>query len=239
MQAVIVAGGLATRLGPLTRETPKAMLSFGGRPFLAHQLDLLRGQEVRDVVVCIGHLGEQIVDHFGDGGPFGVRLRYSRDEQLGTGGALRCALPLLVDRFFVTWGDSYVPADLRAAWSLFARSEAGGLVVVHENHDRYDRSNIALDGPYVAAYDKQRTSGRVLTHIDAGISILPRAAVAAILPDRVASLEQEIFSPLARARRLLAFETRDRFYEIGSLAGIEDFRVYLAGRSAKVEAARA
>jgi NDP-sugar pyrophosphorylase family protein len=119
MQAVILAGGLGTRLRPLTAKRPKAMVSIAGRPFLEYQIGLLRDAGIDDIVLCVGYLAEQIIDYFGDGSSFGVRLRYSveRERLLGTAGAVKQAEPLLTDIFFLTYGDSYLRLDYRAVWN--------------------------------------------------------------------------------------------------------------------------
>ena len=115
LPVAILAGGLATRLRPITERIPKVLVPVAGRPFLAHQLELLRGQGIRRAVLCVGHLGEMVQREFGDGAAHGVQLDYSFDgpAPLGTGGAVKRALPLLHDRFFVLYGDSYLPIDFR------------------------------------------------------------------------------------------------------------------------------
>lgn len=114
MQAVILAGGLGTRLGSLTAQTPKPLVPVAGVPYLEHQLRLLACQSIRDVLLLTGYLGQTIEDRFGDGGPLGLSIRYSREPSpLGTGGALRLAAPLIVDPFLLIYGDSYLPIDYR------------------------------------------------------------------------------------------------------------------------------
>ena len=113
MQAVVLAGGLATRMRPKTLTVAKAMLEVAGRPFVDWLLEKLAADGYEDVLLCIAHLGEQIEEHVGDGSRFGLRVRYSNEgkELLGTLGALRHALPLLEPAFLVTYGDSYLPFD--------------------------------------------------------------------------------------------------------------------------------
>src|SRR5258708_1931944 len=107
----ILAGGLATRLRPITETIPKALVEIAGEPFLAHQLHLLRANGYERVVMCVGYLGEMVRDFAGDGSQFGMQVEYSFDGEalLGTAGALRKALPLLADDFSVIYGDSYLP----------------------------------------------------------------------------------------------------------------------------------
>ena len=117
----VLAGGLATRLGPLAENLPKSLLSVAGEPFLAHQLALLRNQGIKRAVLCVGHLGEKVNAAFGNGASFGMTLEYSYDgpRLIGTGGAVRKALPLLGDQFFVMYGDSYLPIDFEPIASAF------------------------------------------------------------------------------------------------------------------------
>ncbi len=119
--AALLAGGLATRLRPITATIPKAMVEVAGRPFIDHQLALLRRNGIRRVVLCLGYLGEQIEQYLGDGGALGMELRYAHDGDrlLGTGGALRRALPLLGPVFWVLYGDSYMDIDYRAVLAHF------------------------------------------------------------------------------------------------------------------------
>ena len=228
MQVAILAGGLATRLRPLTETMPKSMVRVAGRPFLEHQLELLAEQGVRDVVLCVGHLGEQIREHFGDGSAFGVRIRYSEEGDclLGTAGALRRAEPLFDDRFFVLYGDSYLCLDYRDVMTRFEASDRLGLMVVYRNDDRWDRSNVVVESGLVRVYDKrERRPGMV--YIDYGVSALRREALVAIPTDRAVSLEA-LYQDLIGRGELLAHEATRRFYEIGSFAGLAELEELLS-----------
>ena len=121
LPVAILAGGLATRLGPLTQRLPKALLPVAGRPFIHWQLALLAQQGVTQVVLCAGHLGEQIQATVGDGSGFGMTVRYSFDGAvlLGTGGALKRALPMLGAAFFVLYGDSYLRCSFAAVEAAY------------------------------------------------------------------------------------------------------------------------
>src|SRR5438876_1042545 len=146
LPVAILAGGLATRLRPITERIPKVLVPVAGKPFLAHQLELLRTQGLTRVVLCLGHLGERVRQVFGDGQAHGVTLQYSFDGPvlLGTGGALKQALPLLGENFFVLYGDSYLPIDFRPVGDSFERSGKLGLMTVYENQGRYDTSNVVF-----------------------------------------------------------------------------------------------
>src|SRR2546422_468844 len=153
----ILAGGLATRLRPITEKIPKSLVPVAGRPFLAHQIELLRDQGLRHLVLCVSYLGEMIRREFGDGSKWGVRIEYSfdGDQLLGTGGALRQALPLLGEKFFVLYGDSYLPVQLQPIADFFERSGKQGLMTVYENRGLYDTSNVVFADGEIKVYDKK------------------------------------------------------------------------------------
>ena len=146
MQAVVLAGGLGTRLRPLTQQIPKSLVPVCGRPFIEYQIDLFRTEGVCDLVLCVGHLGHLIEEHLGDGRRFGVRIHYSHEGHrlLGTAGAIKTAEPHLEDVFLVQYGDSYLPVDYRAVMARFRQHDTPGLMVVYRNHDRWDRSNVGV-----------------------------------------------------------------------------------------------
>jgi NDP-sugar pyrophosphorylase family protein len=223
MQAVILAGGLATRLSALTDRTPKSMVRIGGRPFLEYQVELLRRNRVKDLLLCVGHLGGQILDYFGDGERLGVRISYSFDgeELLGTGGALRRAEALLHDKFFILYGDSYLLYDYRAIGEHFEKFDEVALLVVYRNENRYDRSNVIIENGRVKLYEKRPREGMV--HIDAGLSILRKTVLELAPRDRSFDLS-DLYGELARREKMLAYQVNQRFYEIGSPEGLREFR---------------
>src|SRR5437764_15144072 len=162
----LLAGGLATRLRPITQTIPKALVEVAGRPFIDHQLALLHRNGIRKVVLCLGHLGEQVEQHLGDGSAHGMEVRYSHDGAvlLGTGGALRRAAALLGEVFWVMYGDSYMDIDYPAVLADFAARDALGLMTVYANGNRHDRSNVAFRDGRLLRYDK-RTPTPAMTHI--------------------------------------------------------------------------
>ncbi len=223
----ILAGGMATRLHPLTERIPKALLPVAGKPFLAHQLELLHRQGVQRAVVCAGHMGEQIQHEFGEGRQFGVALEYSFDgpKLLGTGGAVKRALPLLGETFFVLYGDSYLLLDFRPVAEFFERSGRLGLMTVFENEGRYDTSNVRFEGGEIRIYDKKsRQPG--MRHIDYGLSLFRPAAFGDFPADTPFDLA-EVMQRLLTKNQLAAFEVRERFYEIGSQAGLMELEGFL------------
>jgi mannose-1-phosphate guanylyltransferase len=220
MQAVILAGGLGTRLWPLTREVPKPMAPVAGKPYLEHQLKLLRQQGFREVVLLIGYLGQQIEDHFGDGNRFGLSIRYSREETpQGTGGGLRDARPLLADAFLLLYGDSYLPIDYHRVGESLKESTALGVMVVYDNRraDTLVRNNVALapDG-FVSRYNKRTENDPELTHVEAGVLAFRRSVLDLITPTGKASLENEVYPTLVKARQMRGFAVEQRFYDIGT-----------------------
>lgn len=216
----LLAGGLATRLRPLTETIPKALLPVAGDPFLAHQLRLLHAQGLRRVVVCAGYLGEMIEREFGDGAAFGMALDYSFDgpKLLGTGGALRRALPLLGDAFIVLYGDSYLPIDYAAVVDAFLASGQPGLMTVFHNQGQWDTSNVVFAGGAIRHYNKKEITPE-MQHIDYGLGILR----AATLAGREEAFDvADVYRDLSRAGQLAGYEVRERFYEIGSHAGLAE-----------------
>lgn len=220
MQVAILAGGLATRLEVLARDRPKSMVQILGKSFLEYQLDFLRGNGIRDIILCIGHLGEQIENYFGGGGRFGVSIKYSHEDRLiGTAGALKNAENLLEDVFFTLYGDSYLFLDFKAAMSFFESKDKLALMSVYKNYDKYDRSNTAVEGELVKKFSKsERTAGMV--YIEYGANIF-RKEILKMIPQGHYTLER-LFPRLIETGDLLAYEVRNRFYEIGSPQGLKE-----------------
>jgi NDP-sugar pyrophosphorylase family protein len=223
----VLAGGLATRLRPITATIPKALVEVAGRPFIDHQLALLRRNGVRRVVLCVGHLGGQIEAHLGDGSAHGLEVRYSYDgpRLLGTGGALRRALPVLGEVFWVLYGDSYLDFDYRAVLGEFGRRDVLGLMTVLRNEGRWDASNCVFEGGKLLVYDKRRRTPD-MRHVDYGASLLRRAALGRGGPDEPADLA-ELFTALVAEGRMAGYEVGQRFYEIGSPQGLADTAAYI------------
>lgn len=217
----ILAGGLATRLGPLTESLPKALVEVAGKPFVLHQLELLRSAGIRRVVLCVAHLADQVESVVGDGRTYGIAVEYSRDPLLGTGGALRHALPLLGEAFLVLYGDSYLRCDYAGVARAFLASGKLGLMTVFRNDGKYDTSNVHFQDGRILRYDK--TAGLPeMTHIDFGLGAFSARAFAGTPGGRL-DLATVYQSLLARGE-LAGYEVSERFYEIGSAAGLEETR---------------
>lgn len=232
----ILAGGLATRLRPATNEVPKAMLSVAGEPFLVHQLRLLRSKGFRNIVLCVGHLGEMIETKIGDGNKLGLQIAYSFDGPtlLGTGGALKRALPMLGDRFLVTYGDSYMPVDYAAIVQAFVLSGKPALMTVLENGGRWDASNVWFESGEIRRYDKKVRTPE-MRHIDYGIAVL-RATIFTPFPDDAAFDLADVYSRLVSERQMAAFEVKQRFYEIGSPGRLAELDSLLRDKPVSVSA---
>jgi len=230
LPAVILAGGPATRLGPLAQNTPKSLIVVVGQPFIVHQLQLLRRNGITHIVLCVGHLGEQIQATLGDGYAWGVHLYYSFDgpRLLGTGGAIRQALPLLGDSFFVLYGDSYLDCDYQAVRRAFEASGKLALMTVFRNENQWDPSNVIFRDGQIIHYDKRHHTPE-MQYLDYGLGLFRAAAF-----DRYAGQQgfdlADVYADLLAAEQLAAFEVMQRFYEIGSLSGLEETRRFLEAR---------
>jgi NDP-sugar pyrophosphorylase family protein len=229
----ILAGGLATRLVSLAENIPKSLMRVSGEPFLAHQLGLLRNQGIKRVVLCVGHLGDLIRAEFGDGASFHIKLEYSFDgpRLLGTGGAVRKALPLLGDHFFVMYGDSYLPIDFEPVASAFCKSGKAALMTVFRNESRWDTSNVQIENGRILEFSKGRPTA-AMQYIDYGLSVFSARAFAAT--PKAFDLS-ELMGRLLVANELAAYEVDKRFYEIGSLRGLAELDKFLKQQKATVQ----
>ncbi len=224
----ILAGGLASRMRPLTEKLPKSLLPIAGKPFVFHQLEHLSGQGVERVVICLGHMGGQIAGAVGNGERFGLRVEYSQDGDapLGTGGALAKAAELLGNEFFVLYGDSYLRCNYRAVYRCFVESsDKDGLMTVYRNDNMHDASNVLFANGAIVRYDKTRRTAE-MRHIDYGLSLLRVGALSG-MPAGIPFDLAELYGRLAENSRLAGFEVFDRFYEIGSKKGFAELDALL------------
>jgi NDP-sugar pyrophosphorylase family protein len=227
-ECVILAGGVASRLGTHAGDLPKTLIPVAGRPFADHQLTWLAEQGVTQVVYCIGYRGDQIRDYVGDGARWGLHVTYVDEgsDLRGTGGALRLALDegALAEHFAVLYGDSYLRVDLPVIFAAFRKSGRPALMTVLRNDNRWGPSNADFDGQLVTGYSK--TPGD-FEWIDYGLSVLACDVVAEIPPEEVVDLA-DLFAKLSREGRLAGFEAKERFYEIGSPEGLDELERLLA-----------
>ena len=223
----LLAGGLATRLRPVTEKIPKALVELAGKPFIDHQLELLKRNGIRKVVFCLGYLGAMVEQHLGNGSQLGMDLKYAYDgdKLLGTGGAIKRAAHLLDDVFWVMYGDSYMDIDYPAVLHDFFSRNALGLMTVLRNDNRWDRSNVVFEGGKLIKYDKKNQTPE-MKYIDYGVAVLRRSAL-----DRIPAGEPydlaTLYTQLVTEEKMTGYEVTNRFYEIGTPASLEEARRYL------------
>jgi NDP-sugar pyrophosphorylase family protein len=227
LPVAILAGGLATRLRPLTEKIPKSLVELNGEPFIVHQLRLLYDKGIRRVVLCVGHLGEMLERTIGDGHDWGVQVDYSYDGDvpLGTAGAVRQALPRLGDAFFVLYGDSYLACDYSAVAREFFAAGQPALMTVFHNEGKWDASNVEFLSGRIVAYSKKERNAR-MRYIDYGLGAF-RAEVFQRLPLRKAYDLADVYQEVLSSGQLAGFEVEQRFYEIGTPEGLAETAEFL------------
>lgn len=228
LPVAILAGGLATRLRPITKTIPKALVEVAGQPFICRQLDYLYDQGVRRVVLCIGYLGEMIEAVVGNGSKFGLHVTYSPDGPvlLGTGGAIKKALPMLGDHFFVLYGDSFLPVDFGTVEEAYLASGFDALMTVLKNGDQWDKSNVHFSNGKLLEYNK-RAPRKDMTYIDYGLGVVSARVIdgyPAALPFDLA----DVYQALSMQGKLAGFKVHERFYEIGSHSGLKETEAYFS-----------
>ncbi len=235
LPVAILAGGLATRLRPITETIPKLLVEVAGEPFFSHQIRLLKRHGLTRVVLCVGHLGERIVERYGDGSDHGIRIDYSFDgpRLLGTGGALVRALPRLGDAFYVLYGDSYLPIDYLAVGRAFLAQGKAGLMTVFENRGRYDASNVWFAGGRIKIYDKKNNVPQ-MRHIDYGLGVLRATALDGLPRDEPVDLA-DVYRDLVERGELAGYEVWNRFHEVGSHAGLRELDALLRSEGAPTQ----
>jgi NDP-sugar pyrophosphorylase family protein len=225
IQAVILAGGLGTRMRPLTETVPKSLLAVLGRPFLDHQLELLKQNGIRRFVLLVSYLGELIEEHFGAGRDRGIQILYSYETTpLGTGGALRNAAALLDEDFLVLNGDTLLDIEYPALVKQFRDTCAPAMITAYRNIAATVSSNLEIgaDG-VVLRYSKKHQVGE---YVDAGVLALRRSVID-LIPARTCSLEQEVFPRLIAARQMRAWRTELPFFDMGTPSGFIALENYL------------
>lgn len=226
LPVAILAGGLATRLRPITETIPKALVDVAGKPFIARQLSYLREQGVSRVVLCIGYLGHMVRDVVGSGESFGLEVGYSEDgpNLLGTGGALAKAIPLLGDEVFVLYGDSFLPVNFLAAQRAYEKSGQFALMTVLKNQNQWDKSNVLFVDGKLLEYNKSAPRAE-MTYIDYGLGVIS----ASVLKRRGVGQSfdlADVYQELSLKGQLAGLEVHERFYEIGSHTGLKETEDY-------------
>lgn len=224
----ILAGGLATRLRPITETIPKALVNVAGKPFIVRQLSYLREQGISHVVLCIGYLGDMVREIVGSGESFGLEVSYSEDgpNLLGTGGALAKAIPLLGDDFFVLYGDSFLPLDFSAVEEAYDKNKKPALMTILKNKNLWDKSNVLFLDGRLLEYNKREPLAE-MTYIDYGLGVIS----ASVLKQRPVGQSfdlADIYRDLSLQGQLVGLEVHERFYEIGSHTGLKEAEDYFS-----------
>jgi len=221
MQIVILCGGEATRLYPLTKKVPKSMIKISRKPFLEHQIDLFKKNKIFDIILCTGFLGNQIEKYFGNGEKFGVNIKYSREkESLDTGGALKNAKKLLNDEFFIIYGDSYLLIDYQEIYDYFKKFDKLGLMTIYKNYGKLELSKIITKGNLIQKFDKKNSNQPGMIYTEFGLNIFKKDILD--LVQKRAFPISDYFKKLIEGGELLAFESPQRFYEIGCPEGLKE-----------------
>lgn len=227
-QAVILAGGLGTRMRPLTDTAPKPMIQFHGRPFLEYLVEQLRDQGITRIVLLLGYLPDTITSYFGDGSRWGVSITYSiTPAEVQTGTRMRAAFDSLDPIFLLLYCDNYWPLLLDRSWKRFVDTGALALATIYRNTDGYSRDNVRLEGDWIVTYDRSRTSPD-LRGVEIGYAIMTRDVVRDLLPDADIPIEEAIYPTLADRGQLAAFATDHRYYSVGSLDRLPVTDAFLA-----------
>ena len=228
MQIVILAGGSGSRLYPKTKTIPKSLISINQKPFLTHQINLLKKNNIFNIVLCLGTFSQQIMDYYGNGKNFGVSIKYSiedPDNLLGTAGALKNAESYFDESFFVMYGDSYLPINFCKIWDEFHKTKTLGMMTVYKNNDEFDKSNVSIKDNFVTVYNKS-SKNNDLDFIDYGL-LLFHKKVLEIIPSNTFLNLDFLLQGLILKKQLSSYQIFQRFYEIGSFQGIEDFSNYI------------
>jgi len=228
---VLLAGGLATRMKPITESIPKSLIEIAGKPFIQHQLEILKIKGIKKVVICAGKFGEKIADFVKEGSEFGIEIKYSFDGEklLGTGGAVKKSLPLLSENFFIMYGDSYLDTEFKIINEYFFKKAKIGLMTVLKNEGKWDKSNIEFENGEIKNYNKKYADEK-MKYIDYGLGILNKKAFENFENKEVFDLE-EVYRNLLNKNDLSGYEVKERFYEIGSFPGLEDTEKYLSEKN--------
>ncbi len=239
LQCVVLAGGLGTRMAPLTQRLPKILLPLAGAPFAHHQLTHLSRQGVTEVVMSIGHHGDQVRDYVGSGQRWGLSVSYLEDgpSLLGTAGALAKGLRsgLLRSPFLTVYGDSYLPVNHHDVLAAFLTAGAPALMSVYRNAGAWDTSNVVYDRGWVRLYNKRPSQHRPdMQHIDYGLSVLSGDPLLRLVPAAGAADLADVYHRLSIEGLLAGHLVHERFYEVGSPAGLAALEQHLKATQAAV-----
>jgi MurNAc alpha-1-phosphate uridylyltransferase len=230
LSVAILAGGLATRLHPITVTIPKSLVDVAGKPFIVRQLSYLRKQGISHVVLCLGNLGDMIRDVVGSGENFGLKVSYSEDgpNLLGTGGALARAISLLDDEFFVLYGDSFLPVNFSMVQEAYQESKKPAMMTVLKNQNQWDKSNVLFLNGQLIEYNKRAPRPEMI-YVDYGLGVV----AASVLKQRPVGQSfdlADVYQDLSLQGQLAGLEVHERFYEIGSHAGLKETEEYFLSK---------
>ena len=227
-QVVILAGGLARRLGSLTKEKPKSLILINNIPFIIHQLDYLKKQGIQKIHLCLGHFSDQILELLSKYSNLDLEISYSidGDKQLGTGGAIKKALSFCEDNFFIQYGDTFLPINYIKVYEYFkALPNRQSIMCIYKNNNLYDNSNIIYQKNKIFKYDKNNFNEQ-MNYIDYGLSFIVKKDLLKYLNKDIIDLS-EIYIKLIKEKMMMPYEVTQRFYEIGKIEGIKDTEYYL------------
>ena len=229
LPTLILAGGLARRISPLSDTTPKSLININEKPFIFYQLEDLSRQGIKKVILCVGHLSNQIKDAVGDGKKFGLKICYSEDgrEQLGTGGSINKALPLAGNHFMVLYGDSFVSLNYKKIIKEYFHHNKPTLMTIYRNKDLYDKSNVSILNNNLIEYNKKNPK-KTMSLVDYGLSVISRESFKRYAKDQFDL--SDYYEYQSENSNLVGYEVFERFYEIGSLEGIRETKKYFKER---------
>jgi NDP-sugar pyrophosphorylase family protein len=227
LPVAILCGGLASRLFPVTKTIPKALIKVSGQPFISHQLKYLHQQGIKKVILCIGNLGEILKSYVGDGSRFGLKILYSSDgnKLLGTGGAIKKALSILGNEFFILYGDTFLPVNFNSVKKAYLLSNKLCLMTLIKNDNKWDKSNVLFKNNRLIEYNKQNPSTK-MRHIDYGLSVASANIFDMYSSDTFFDLSS-VYESLSIKKQIEGFEVYKRFYEIGTPSSIKETEKYL------------
>ena len=231
-QAVILAGGRGTRLRPITNTRPKPMVEFHGRPFLEYLIEMLREQGFKNVLLLLGYLPEVIIDYFGDGRRWGIKIDYSVSgpDDL-TASRVRLARSKIEPCFLLMYCDNYWPMQIDGMWEQYVASKMPAMITVYSNKDNYSRDSVRIGANNkVVVFDRSRTIPG-LKGVEISYAILDKS-VLELLPEQDELFEVAIYPELVKLRQLAAYVSDHRYYSVGSHERLLLTKAFLARQPA-------
>lgn len=214
-QAVILAGGLGTRMQPFTDEAPKPMYPFQGRPFIQYLVEQVKSFGINRILVLLGYLPEKIMDYLKDGSKYGVNISYDiTPVEYNTGDRLLHAKDMIDSQFLLMYCDNYCPINFIKLSREYMDNKALIQLSVYENKDNYTKSNLLVEDGMVKSYDKARKTPN-LQGVDIGYAVINKT-VFQYITERDANFEAIVYPELVRQGKLFATVTKHRYYSVGS-----------------------